>query len=123
MSSTRRNIKASVGAHGIKAACDELVRAALDGLSDAADYGLEKAKEQVPKESHHLEETGMVTIDEAKQRAAVSFDGPYAVYQHELLHLKHEHGGNAKFLENALLDNREKFAQIIADKMREVSDG
>jgi hypothetical protein len=123
MSSVRRNIKAGIGAHGIKDACNELVQAALAGLSDAAEYGLEKAKEQVPKEAGHLDETGIVTVDKAKQTAAVSFDGPYAVYQHELLHLKHIHGGNAKFLENALLDNREKFAEIIAAKMREVSGG
>ena len=120
MSSSRRNIKSTVRLHGIREAAAEIQKAALAGLNDAADFVLVEADKQVPVESGHLVGTGLVTMQEEKFRAAISYDGPYAVYQHELLHLKHVHGGNAKFLERPLVDETAKELEIIADRIREV---
>lgn len=130
MSAVRRNIGQTFGIGSIKSAAEEVVAAALRGLEDAADFVLEESKKQVPAEDGrhdigglNLKETGTVDMLEGKHKAAIHYGGPYAVYQHELLHLKHEHGGNAKFLERPLIDNREREYQIIADAIREVTGG
>lgn len=123
MSSVRRNIGSKVRVHGINEAAREIVSAALDGLREAAEFGLEKSQEQVPVESSHLRDTGKVTMDPIKGVAAISYDGPYAVFQHEVMHLKHIHGGNAKFLELPVYDHREDFAEIMANRIRKVTEG
>ena len=130
MSAVRRNIRSGVGVQGVRGAVGELLAAALTGLEEAAEFGMDMSKEQCPIEPEarapmevHLRDTGHVDMDEERKRAKLSYDGPYAVYQHELLHLKHEHGGNAKFLEAPMLEFRNEFAEIIADRMREVTGG
>jgi hypothetical protein len=130
MSAVRRNIGNDFGMAGFRAAADAIVEAALAGLKDAADFVLEESQKQVPAEDGRhdiggldLKETGKVTEMEGQHKVAISYAGPYAVYQHELLHLKHERGGNAKFLERPLVDNREREFEIIADRVREVTGG
>lgn len=128
MSAVRRNFGNKFGIGGFREAADAIVAAAREGLKDAADFVLEESQKQVPAEDGrhdigglNLKETGAVTMQ--GDRAAIHYGGPYAVYQHELLHLKHERGGNAKFLERPLLDNREREFEIIADRIREVTGG
>jgi len=50
----------------------------------------------------------------------VSYNTPYAVYQHEDLTLHHEKGRKAKYLEDVINDPRVKSQteQLIADEIR-----
>lgn len=128
--SIRRNITSTTRIAGFADATNAIIEAALDGLKDAADFVLAESQKQVPAEDGrhdigglNLKETGKVTMIEDSHRAAISYSGPYAVYQHERLHLKHLRGGNAKYLERPLLDNREQEAEIIATAIRKVTGG
>lgn len=129
MSAVRRNLSSKLTVGGIREAADAIVEAAREGLRDAAEFVFEESQKQVPAEDGrhdigglNLKETGKVT-PAGDDRIAISYGGPYAVYQHELLHLKHERGGNAKFLERPLVDNREREFEIIADRIRQVTGG
>lgn len=87
------------------------------GLYLAAEHGLAEAKRRVPIEEGTLERSGTASVDEAEMKAAVSFDTPYAVVQHEDLTMRHDDGRQAKYLENALNDNREEFLRIFAQQL------
>jgi len=54
----------------------------------------------------------------ADLESQVTTDSPYAVAQHENLHFQHPNGGQAKYLETALLDTKGEVVQIIAAQMR-----
>jgi hypothetical protein len=69
-----------------------------------AEVILADAEVRAPKESGHLAGTGMIQQHRSgKNTVGITFDGPYARYIHEHLHFKHPHGGQAKFLETAML--------------------
>ncbi|GAW50612.1 MULTISPECIES: hypothetical protein [unclassified Nocardioides] len=98
----------------------------LNGVRDGGNRGLKLGGEHVldvavahtPIEEGTLSRTGKVSTDEAALKAAVSFDGPYAVVQHEDLTLRHDPGRTAKFLENAFNSQRMVIAQIITTSIR-----
>lgn len=130
MSTRRSNIRSTARVQGFAGAAQEIIDAARRGLEEAAEFVLDESKKQVPTEDGrhdigglNLKETGKVTMQADRDRAAISYDGPYAVYQHELLGLKHPRGGNAKFLERPLVDERDKELEIIADAIRKVTGG
>jgi len=89
-------------------------KAAARGLAIGAEHVLGEAKNRVPIEEHILEESGTVTTDPANLQAAVVFDTPYAVYQHETFGLKHDAGREAKYLENAMNAETAAVREIIA---------
>jgi hypothetical protein len=91
---------------------------AARGLRMAAEYGLEQSNRHVPIEEGTLERSGVASVDEQNLRAAVSYDTPYAVVQHEDMTLHHDAGRSAKYLENALNGSAKEIAQIIADEIR-----
>lgn len=75
-----------------------------DDLAHGAKVVLTEAQERVPKESGHLASTGRIKRDRGGvNTVAITFGGPYARWIHEHLFFKHPHGGEAKFLEVALL--------------------
>ena len=49
----------------------------------------------------------------------VSFNTPYALEQHERLDFHHPKGGKAKYLEDTLKENANRYAGILDQKMRE----
>lgn len=51
-------------------------------------------------------------------RAEISFNTPYAAYQHERLDLEHPRGGEAKYLEHALLSHAGEFAPFVAARVK-----
>lgn len=94
-------------------------KASARGLGLAAEHILGVAKEQVPIEEHILEESGFTSVDGNRRlRAAVSFDTPYAVRQHEDMTARHDNGRNAKYLENAFNSEQDAVKQIIAAELR-----
>lgn len=89
----------------------------MRGLDAAADHLLEAAQEITPIEEFDLIDTGTATSDASQLKAAVSFDGPYAVWQHEDLNLDHDPGRSAKYLETPFHGERDEILRIIAAEL------
>lgn len=96
----------------------ELHAAAARGLAIGAEHILGEARRKVPIEEATLERSGATSLDSQNLKAAVSFDTPYAVYQHEVLDLKHDAGREAKYLENAMNAETPVVREIIAASIR-----
>lgn len=69
-------------------------------LNAAGYHVLGVANQQVPHETGDLMRSGGVSTD--NDSAAIFYDTPYAVVQHEDMGLRHDEGRNAKYLENAV---------------------
>lgn len=91
---------------------------AARGLRLAAERVLQVSRRQVPIEEATLERSGVATVDEADLTAAISYDTPYAVRQHEELTYRHDAGRKAKYLEDPLNTEAGTVAQIIAAAVR-----
>lgn len=92
--------------------------AAVRGLRTAAEHVLQVSRSRVPIEEGTLERSGAVDVDEEGLRAAISYDTPYAVVQHEDMTLQHDAGRQAKYLESAMTGERETALQLIAAEIR-----
>lgn len=101
--------RAKAGAH----------KGAARGLQLGAEHVLEEANRIVPIEESTLEKSGVASVDEGELRAAVSYDTPYAVRQHEELTYQHDAGRQAKYLETPANDGGVK-AKVNALIAREV---
>lgn len=82
-----------------------LIRKAAAASANAqAELGRERTQGFVPKESRDLEESIKVEPATPDDPTAILYsDSPYAVYQHEALYLEHRGGGQAKFMESAVI--------------------
>lgn len=92
--------------------------AAARGLLLAADHVLGEANAVVPLDEGPLQHSGTASVDESTLTAAVSYDTPYAVRQHEELDYRHAPGRQAKYLEQPLNANRGPVQRIIAAQIR-----
>lgn len=73
-------------------------------LEEGAKVVLDEARDLVPKESGDLAVSGRVKRNRGGvNTVAVTFDGPYARWIHEHLWFRHPRGGQAKYLEAAML--------------------
>ena len=98
------------------------VAAAIDAATEraarlGAEHVLTESRALVPHEEGTLERSGKVTADGTT--AAVSYDTPYAVRQHEDLNLRHDDGRTAKYLERPLHEQADTVAAIAAQQLRE----
>lgn len=86
------------------------------GLQLAAEHILARATDLVPIEEGTLQRSGTVSIDAMGTTAAVSYDTPYAVRQHEELDWHHDEGRQAKYLEGPMNDpqTQQDCRQILA---------
>jgi len=100
-----------------KQVSDAMKKGGLKGLKDAAEFLLDEALRLVPIDDGTLANSGNTSVDEGSMTAAVYFDTPYAVRQHEDLTLSHNNGRQAKYLENPAKENRGKLAKIVADSI------
>lgn len=91
---------------------------AIRGLRIASEHVLTESRKRVPIEEATLERSGVATVDEATLTAAVSYDTPYAVRQHEELTYRHDAGRTAKYLEGPLTEQAATVAAIIAAQLR-----
>lgn len=97
------------------------------GLLDGGRMLLKASEELVPKapkepgdSNPHLAATGKVRTGRGgANTVAITYAGPYARYIHEHLGFKHPHGGQAKFLELALLIKGGDALNKIADRVQE----
>lgn len=105
------------------AADERMRRGGTRGLRLGAEHVLGVARQRVPLEEGTLERSGVASVDGKELRAAISFDTPYAVVQHEDLELKHDEGRQAKYLESALSSDAETVQALIAAEIRRELDG
>lgn len=89
---------------------------AEEGLQLGSEHVLGVAVDQTPIEESTLGRSGKATQEGL--RAAVSFNTPYAVVQHEDMSLAHDPGRTAKYLEKALNSERVVVGKIIATAVR-----
>lgn len=92
---------------------DILNGSANRGVALAAEHILGESNKLVPIEEDTLERSGTVSLDEGSFTAAVSYDTPYAVRQHEDMDLRHDEGRTAKYLETAMNSEVQVAAEII----------
>jgi hypothetical protein len=96
----------------------ELHAAAARGLGIAAEHLLGASRQLVPLEEATLERSGVASVDEANLTAAVSYDTPYAVVQHERMDYRHDPGRQAKYLEGPMHSEGETLLALIAAQIR-----
>lgn len=94
---------------------------ATRALQAGAEHLLEESNRIAPIETGALIRSGVARADGAE--AAVGYNTPYAVRQHEELGYHHDDGREAKYLENALIRHKEAIAETIADTIRQGLDG
>ena len=85
-----------------------ILRAKTNRLDDDLYVGakviLEDSDKRVPKETGDLATSGVVKRDRGgNNTVAIVYTSVYAHWIHEHLHFKHPHGGEAKFLETAMV--------------------
>jgi len=93
-------------------------RGATKGLTDGTEHLLAASTAIVPIEEATLERSGVASVDEATMTGAVSYDGPYAVRQHEDLTYRHDLGRQAKYLEQPMLDEQAEILGLVAAAIR-----
>ncbi|MFC8584224.1 hypothetical protein ACFUGD_06665 [Streptomyces sp. NPDC057217] len=96
---------------------------AVQGLRLSAEHLLAETRKVVPIEEATLERSGVASVDETTLTAAVSYDTPYAVRQHEDMDLRHDAGRTAKYVERPLVENSGEVQQIIAAQVRRALRG
>ncbi|MER6171362.1 hypothetical protein [Streptosporangium sp. NPDC001681] len=92
----------------------QIKRSAVLGLRKSAEAVLATARHNAPHESGDLERSGAPSVDASRLVAAVSFDTPYAVRQHEEMDYDHPKKGGAKYLEKALAEEAANVLKILA---------
>lgn len=97
------------------AATRRIIAAAEGGVIAAAEVVKQDAINRAPAETGELRNSGNTDADGLE--ATIFFDTPYAVIQHETLGYHHEIG-EAKYLENAVIGNRETVGRVISQAIR-----
>jgi len=112
-----RSVRTSVQWNGTAVTAKEKA-GVIAGLTKAAEHLLGEARAIVPIEESTLERSGVASVDRSSMTAAVSFDTPYAVRQHEELTWQHDEGRQAKYLEQPTLTERGTMLEIMAAEVR-----
>ena len=99
-------------------AARELRAAAGRGLFPGTEHVLGVSTGRVPLDEGFLQSTGTASVDLSSLTGMVSFDGPYAVRQHEELTWRHAPGRTAKYLENSVNEEREVVFELVAAELR-----
>lgn len=93
----------------------EMQTKALIGLEKGAEFVGQKSDTMVPLDEGPLQNSRKVT--RAGNRAAISYNTPYAVKQHEDMTLVHPNGRQPKYLEQALNSAGTRVPDIIQAEM------
>lgn len=96
-------------------------QAAARGLRDAAEHLLEQSNRTVPIEEGTLQRSGQVSVDDQRLEAAVSYDTPYAIRQHEDMTFRHAPGRRAKWLELTLNERAASIRDHIQNGIRDAT--
>lgn len=96
-------------------------RGALRGVTLGAEHVLSESSKVVPIEEGTLSRSGKTSAEMTGDVAvaAVSYDTPYAVRQHEELDYRHDPGRQAKYLEGPMGSEAGTVAKIYRQAARE----
>jgi hypothetical protein len=97
--------------------------ASMEGLELAAEHLLQVSSSKAPLEEGDLARSGEVSTDPGQLAAAVSYDRPYAVRQHEELTWRHDQGKEAKYLEGPMTAERDTMLALIARPLSDTIGG
>ena len=92
--------------------------AAEQAVREVAEDALTEANDRVPLDEGDLARSGEVVAFPEKLLAAITYDTPYAVRQHEDPSLRHPRQGEPYWLERTVDENAARYFQHIADAMR-----
>ena len=83
-----------------------------------------RSKQLAPLDTGDLRGAGEGKVNDRNNDiiGTVSFNKPYALVQHEDLSFHHPRGGQAKYLEQPLNENRDRYKDFIKNKIREVTE-
>lgn len=95
--------------------------AALRGLLLGGEHLLTVSREITPIDEGVLRRSGAVSHDEQTLTVAVSYDTPYAVDVHEILHWRHAPGTQAKYLEIPFNEEADTIRALLNYQMRRVN--
>ena len=106
--------------YGAKAKAAER-KGAQRGLMLGAEHVHTESNKVVPIEvgTPGLLSSGVPSEDPSQLRAAVSYDTPYAVRQHEEMSYRHDAGRRAKYLESTLNAERGAVNALIAREIKQ----
>lgn len=105
---------------GLDEFADKLNEALPIALGRAAEHVRGVAVERTPIEEGDLRASAGVRVVNHGE-ARIEYDSVYARYQHYGLDFAHPRGGQALFLESAVITETPKAQQIIADTIREAT--
>jgi hypothetical protein len=92
------------------------------GLMKDAEKVLESAREKAPiggpDDPHRGQLRASGHIQQEKHAILVVFDVPWASDQHERFEYSHEHGGQAKYLENAVKELAGELLESVAHEVK-----
>lgn len=94
-------------------------RAAGQAVVEVAEDALTESNDRVPYEEGALARSGEVHAFPEQRRAAITYDTPYAVKQHEDPTLRHPRQGEHHWLENTVESNAERYFEHIAARIRD----
>jgi len=94
--------------------------AAVRALGDIAEDALREANRTVPLEEGTLARSGTAQVDPANLQAAVGYDTPYAVRQHEDPTLRHDAGRRSHWLQRTVEEHRDRYQAYYVDQLKEV---
>lgn len=123
----------------IQTAVDNIENGSSIGLANALLYVATESQQKAPAETGDLRSSVMVELDgitvaegqhseglvlkgavpDTATSGTVSFNTPYAADQHEHIEYNHSRGGQAKYLETTLTQNRNRILRLIADGITE----
>lgn len=106
----------SIAAATLKAVMRQAV---ADGLNEAAKLAQKGAQERAPKDTTELAES--IKVRDAsphKLESTVYSSARHAIPQHERLDYVHPNGGEAKYLESAMEEQRGQLEQTIGEHVR-----
>jgi hypothetical protein len=96
----------------------KVLEGARQGLRLAAEHVLTESRAVVPIDEGQLQAYSYALVDETDLTAAVTYDTPYAVRQHEEMSYRHAPGRQAKYLEQPLNASRQAVTNLLAAQLR-----
>ena len=97
--------------------------ASMDGLELAAEHLLQVSSQLAPLEEGDLARSGAVSTDPTRHTAAVSYDRPYAIRQHEEMTWRHDAGKQAKYLEEPMVTEQDTMLALLAGPLIDTLGG